>query len=125
MTPARLSIAVLLALGAAPALAHGPFDGFWAFDPEICENERGTTDLVPIMIDLPVIEGYESHCVMDRIERIAEGETWYVDLTCTGEGETWTRETLFALDRDVDGNVRRLIEIDLEFGTATVFSKCD
>lgn len=125
MTPARFAISALLALAASPALAHGPFDGFWAFDPEICDNERGTTDMVPLMIDFPVIEGYESRCMFDSMQRIGEGDAWRAELSCTGEGDTWSRTAMFALDRDIEGNIRRLIDIDLDDGMVMVFEPCD
>jgi hypothetical protein len=125
MPIARFAFAAVLWIGVVPAVAHGPFDGFWAFDPDICGNDRGTTDLVPIMIDFPHIQGYESQCTFETMERIGEGDAWRAELTCSGEGETWTRKAMFALDRDIEGSIRRLIEIDLDDGLVMVFEPCD
>jgi hypothetical protein len=46
-------------------------------------------------------------------------------MTCRGEGEEVTRRSIFGLDRDVDGNPRQLVEIDLGDGMVIVRQPCD
>lgn len=125
MTRTRLIVSAAVVLAAGQAAAHGPFDGFWAIEPDWCGNEAGTTDQVPLMIDLPIVRGHESQCVIDSFQRIGGGDAWRTELSCTGEGETWTRRSMFGLDRAADGRPRRLVEIDLDEGTVSVFTRCD
>lgn len=126
----RLAVVILpmlpLLVGAASA-AERPFDGRWGFDAEACAAEPGTTDHVPTVIANDEIQYYESHCRIESVAPIggAESSAWNVRLSCSGEGETWTSEEIFAIDYGIDGRRRQLIEIDLAYGTVTVRQACD
>jgi hypothetical protein len=104
-----------------------PFDGRWGFDPDACALQPGESDLVPTVIAHDEIQYYESHCRIETVEPIggAESSAWRVRLSCSGEGETWTSEEIFAIDYGIDGRRRQLIEIDLEDGFVVVRQACD
>lgn len=125
----RLAVIILpmLLLLAGAAAAERPFDGRWGFDVEACAAEPGTTDRVPTVIANDEIQYYESHCRIERVEAIGggEGAAWRVRLSCSGEGETWTSDEIFAIDYGIDGRRRQLIEIDLAYGTVAVRQACD
>lgn len=109
--PAILAATLLLA---APAAAHGPFDGYWAEDPEWCGEDMFYSRNSPLMLDLPLIQGYFGECVIETFEPVAEGgDAWRAGLSCSGEGQEWTDERLFAVDRDDDGAPQTLVEIGL------------
>ena len=52
-------------------------------------------------------------------------DAWRVKLTCSGEGETWTREALFAIDRGTETRRPQWIDIDMETGSVIVRQYCD
>ena len=50
---------------------------------------------------------------------------WRAETQCPGEGEEWTNDSVFAIDRDSDGNARQLIEVDMKDGFVTVLQVCE
>lgn len=111
-----------------PAIAQepGPFDGRWAWDPEICANERGSGDLVPSEFRGTSVEHYESRCDISSLTPIGDMEqAWEATLTCSGEGEEWTVDVIYALDSDPDGKPGLLIEIDRTDGMVVVRHYCE
>lgn len=122
-----LPAALLPLLAAAPAAAHGPFDGRWGFNVEACSAEPGTSDLVPTEIHGNEIQYYESRCTVDDLVPIGgEGsQAWRVKLTCSGEGETWTGDEIFAIDIGTGASRPQLIEIDMETGMVIARQACD
>lgn len=122
-----LATATLVICSLTTAAAHGPLDGAWALDLADCAEDRPPTDIVPMIIDGNVIDYYESRCILMDPEQIGQsGHMWRGRLSCTGEGETWDGgEVIFALEGILDGIARRLIEFDLESGTATVHENCN
>ena len=117
---------LLIAVFVVPALAAGPLDGRWAYDAEICANEPGSGDLVPTVIHDGKIDYYESHCEILEINHIgAQGSAWRVRSTCSGEGEVWTGESIFAIDHGNNERRRQLTEIDLADGIVMVSQACD
>ena len=123
----RLLIALPILIAGGPAFADGPFDGRWGFDADACSFEPGTSDLVPTEIHGNEIQYYESHCVIDDLVPLGgEGtNAWRVRLTCSGEGETWTRDAMFAIDYGTDERRPQLINIDMETGSVIVRQSCD
>jgi hypothetical protein len=118
-------ILVLSVVGAAGA--ERPFDGRWGLDAESCALQPGESDLVPTVIADDEIHYYESHCRIESVEPIGGENTaaWRVRLACSGEGETWTSEEIFAIDYGAGERRRQLVEIDLEYGTVVVRQACD
>lgn len=123
-TVAALFLMPILA-GAARAETL-PFDGRWGWTAEACDLAPGESDMVPIEIGDETIDYYESACTIGRVEPVGSGDgsAWTVTTTCSGEGETWTAQSIFAIDDRGDGSPRKLIEIDLEAGYAIVRQEC-
>jgi hypothetical protein len=127
MRLAAIILPILLVLAAPASATERPFDGRWGFDAEACALQPGASDLVPTVIANDEIQYYESHCRIEAVEPIGgEGTSaWRVRLSCSGEGETWTSEEIFAIDYGIDQRRRQLIEIDLEDGFVVVRQACD
>lgn len=127
MRPAVILLPILVLSAVAASAAERPFDGRWGFDAESCALQPGESDLVPTVIANDEIRYYESHCRIESVEPIGGENTaaWRVQLSCSGEGETWTSEEIFAIDYGTDGRPRQLIEIDLEYGMVVVRQACD
>lgn len=127
MRPAMIlpPILVLSVVGAAGA--ERPFDGRWGLDAGSCPLQPGESDLVPTVIANDEIHYYESHCRIESVEPIGGENTaaWRVRLSCSGEGETWASEQIFAIDYGTGERRRQLVEIDLEYGTVVVRQACD
>lgn len=120
------SAAGMTLLGAIPAVAEGPLDGRWAWDPAICANERGTTDAIPSEFVGNQILHYESACTITSLTPIGTMEqAWEATMTCGGEGETWEHEVIYALSRAADGSPELLIEIDTNDGMVIVRHHCE
>lgn len=108
------------------AAVAAPFDGRWALDSDDCRNRPGAGDRVPVTIARNRMDFYESACEISALEAIAaQGSAWRVTRTCGGEGETWTVRSIFAVDRDMAGEPRQLIEIDVDNGYVIVRQHCE
>lgn len=117
----------LTPLLAGPALAGPvPFEGRWGWTADACDLAPGESDMVPIEIGDGAIDYYESACTIDRVEPVGAGDgaAWTVTTSCSGEGETWTTRSIFAIDDRGDDSRRQLIEIDLESGFVIVRQEC-
>lgn len=114
---------MLLAL---PAAAHGPFDGSWADDPAWCGTDMLDSFESPMMIDLPVIEFSLGQCVIESFEALGtgDGDSWRAGVSCTGEGDEWEYDAIFAVARDDAGVPQTLVEIELDHGTMRIFHRC-
>ncbi len=120
------AVSLFVAVFSLPAIAAGPLDGRWAFEADICANEPGSGDLIPTVIHDGKIDYYESHCDILEITQIGEqGSAWRVRMTCRGEGEVSTAESIFAIDHGNNERRRQLIEIDLADGIVVVSQACD
>ncbi len=118
---------VLAPLFAGTALAEPmPFDGRWGWDAAACAIGPGEGDGVPIEIGDGVIRYYESECSIDRVVPLGNGAgpAWTVTTTCSGEGETWTSDSIFAIDDRGEDNPRQLVELDLEAGFVVIRQDC-
>lgn len=118
---------ILVPLAAGAALAEpGPFDGRWGWDAAACAIGPGEGDGVPIEIGDGAIRYYESECSIDRVVPLGNGSgpAWTVTTTCSGEGETWTSESVFAIEDRGGDTPRRLIELDMEAGFVVVREDC-
>ena len=126
MRRAAIILPMLILAWAASAVER-PFDGRWGFDAEACALEPGSSDLVPTVIANDEIQYYESHCRIEAVEPIGGENTsaWRVRMTCSGEGETWTSESIFAIDHGTGDRRRQLIEIELADGFVDVRQACD
>lgn len=111
----RLIVAAGLVLGATPALAQTALDGIWALTPDQC----GTFDPGVMVVDTTegYVEFYESSCTIAGWAPIGTQElAWNVALECSGEGMSWVRKSIFALDAPFDAAPLRLVEIELADG---------
>ncbi len=122
-------LAFALLLPAASAMAEPlPFEGRWAYDLAACAVKPGESDMVPTIIANGRIDYYESSCTIDSAEPIGggEGSAWTVKTTCSGEGETWSSESIFAVeDMGDETRPRQWIDIDLGSGFVIVRRACD
>jgi hypothetical protein len=127
MRLAAIILPILPVLAGAALAEERPFDGRWGLDAETCERAPGTSDVVPAVIANDEIQYYESHCRIEAVEPIGGENTsaWRVRMTCSGEGETWASESIFAIDHGTGDRRRQLIEIDLEYGFVDVRQACD
>lgn len=112
------------------AVAHAeplPFDGRWGWNVDTCAYKPGESDMVPVVIADGEIRYYESLCTIDSIAPLAreDGSAWTVKMSCGGEGETWTEESILAIDDGAGERRRQLIDIDKESGSVTVRQDCD
>ena len=116
-----VSSVALLLMAATPALAAEPFEGSWAYD---CTIPAG--DLVPTVIKDGRIIYYESECDIDSVTAIGtDDQAWKVTASCQGEGETWDRNMMLAVERGNEGEPVQLIEIDLDEGYVIANDRCD
>ena len=123
----------LWGLAALPLIAGAalgeplPFDGRWGWNVEACAYEPGESDMVPTVIANGEILYYESLCTIESVEPIGGegGSAWRVGLACGGEGETWTKESILAIDDGAGERRRQLIDIDIESGFVAVRQDCD
>lgn len=107
-------LALLLALLPAAAAAQS-LEGRFALDPAACEAADETR---PIVVTPGAIDFHESRCTLADPEPVAGlgGATLFA-MTCTGEGETWTRRVLLA--PLLDGGLARVEE-----GFAATYVRC-
>jgi hypothetical protein len=117
---------LMLMIAVSPAMAQSPLDGRWAWSPEICGNSVDGGEAVPSLFAGNEIDHYESRCTITSLTPIGtSGAAWNAAMDCTGEGEEWSRNAIFAIDRDEDGAPRLLIEIDRDEGYVVVRHWCD
>lgn len=119
---------ILVPFLAGGALAQPlPFDGRWGWNVDACAYKAGESDMVPVVIANGEIQYYESHCTIERIEPVGldGGTAWRVEMACGGEGETWTAESILAIDDGAGERRRQLIDIDMDSGAVTVRQDCD
>jgi hypothetical protein len=120
-TLAVAAVALLLS-GAAVA---SPFDGKWTLNPKACSNADRDDGLATIADKK--ITYWESECTITKIAPIGEGDpasVWRVETACSGEGENWTKDSVFAIDRDAEGAARQLVEIEMNEGYVVVLQAC-
>jgi hypothetical protein len=120
----RLPI-VVLAILLSGAAAASPIDGRWAWSSEGCNVAEGSGDVGPNVFSGDTLRYFESECKIVKIEPIGDqAAAWRAQTQCSGEGEEWTNDSVFAIDRDSDGNARQLVEVDMEDGFVTVLQAC-
>lgn len=123
MIRSSVVVAFLAISGAAFA---GPLDGRWAMTPEDCGLAPGMGDRVPLTISGDMFKAYESQCTIAGVEEIGGLDSaWRVTRTCSGEGDTWSIRSIFAIDRDATNAPRQLVEIDLDEGYVIVRQYCN
>lgn len=116
-----IAYATLSILVTSPALAAGPLDGRWFFECGV-----GGGDVVPTVIADARVVRYESECTITDLSPVGSRDrVWRAAATCSGEGETWEEDSLYALDPDADGQPRRLVVIDMTEGFVNVYRRCD
>lgn len=112
--------AVLL-LCMTSAIAAAPFDGKWGHDQATCDADEGDT----VTVANGQITYYESQCDIGPINPIGDSNSaWRAELTCSGEGETWVDDTIFAIDRGNGEEVLQLIEINMTDGSVVARKPC-
>lgn len=126
MTTLPITAAFALFLSAAAAIA-GPLDGRWAYDPKACDVAENSGDVGPGSFAGDKMTYFESECTITKISQMGKGEpasVWRVETACSGEGENWTKDSVFAIDRDADGTARQLVEIEMNEGYVVVLQAC-
>jgi len=126
MRSVAAGLVLLPLLGGLAAAGPLPFEGRWGWTEEACDLRPGESDMVPMEIADGEISYYESHCTIDRVEPVGSGDgsAWTVTTRCTGEGETWTSRSIFAVDDRGDDRRRQLVDIDLGTGFVVVRQDC-
>ena len=97
----KIVLTLALAGLTAPAFAQpAEFDGNWAAEAEWCVNvsKIGTSTPAPISINDGTITGYENTCTILEAWHGPRLKFWYVQSTCTGEGETYADDRVLMLD---------------------------
>lgn len=122
----HIILVVVLSAFAVPAIA-APFDGRWSLDQSNCPEKSSSEDMASITIEGNEVGHYESSCTISKLDPIGDKDlAWRVTGTCSGEGQQWPFESVYAFVRDVaDGAPNRLATIDLETGYATVYRRCE
>lgn len=116
----KLVSSVALLVMTAPAFAAEPFEGSWAYD---CSIPAG--DLVPTVIKDGKIVYYESECDIGSVTPVGTaGQAWKVTASCAGEGETWDRNMMLAVEVGNEGEPVQLIEVDLDAGYVVANRRC-
>lgn len=112
----RIVLALIgLVVGCAAAIAETA-DGIWALSVANC-TEISSPSVMTVNTQKALVSFYESECAIISSEAIGDqGLAWRVGLSCSGEGETWIRDTIYALDLPFDGGPERLVEIDMTDG---------
>jgi hypothetical protein len=122
----RAGFAAVVVFVVSTAAAANPLDGRWGLSRDDCRRAPGTSDRVPVTIAGTRMDFYESVCEIAAIEAIGgQDAAWRVSRNCRGEGESWTVRSIFAIDRDIAGTARQLIEINLDSGYVVVRQHCD
>lgn len=97
------------------------FEGSWGRVGNQCAS-RG--DIIPIVITSSELLFYESRCGLADVKPVGEaGMTWQVDAECSGEGEQWIDNYIFALT--ADSEPQTLVMIDMGYGDAWLLERCD
>ena len=97
---ARAGLAMALMSGAAIAqtVQPGDFNGDWtAGDPSACVLFRDSENFA-MRIENGVMQGLESSCDMRDPVPVRGMGALLFDMSCGGEGETWTYRALFMQD---------------------------
>ncbi len=123
---AVLFTALACSFATAAFVDPGPLDGHWAMAREACTNTENNGDIVPTVIEGNAITYFESACTITDMTPIGTQESaWRVKTDCSGEGETWSQELIYAIDRDPNGKPLQLVEVDMQEGYVIVSQYCD
>lgn len=116
------SIGFLAATGIASAET---LDGRWALYAEGC-GEQFNDGILVIDTAAGTLRYWESECTLTALTPIGVGEAaWRTTMSCAGEGETWQRDAILAIDVPLDGvGTARLVEIDITDGYVVSHVRC-
>ncbi len=118
-------VALTAAIASTSASAQGPVYSRWGWDAEACIIQPGEGDGVPLVIEGNELTYYESACTITNWTPIGTAEAaWQVTMQCAGEGETWEKESILAIDRGDYGVPVQLIEIDAVHGNVETRTYC-
>lgn len=117
MTCAR-ALAVVLTLGAATAVAAGPFDGTYR------QNANAECGLVgsdggALRIAGGIFYGVEMQCRMSRPVDVVDMDATLYTMECSGEGQQWTERALLMKSAENEGGL-----IMVWNGYAFKYSRC-
>ncbi|MCW5715607.1 MAG: hypothetical protein KIT43_13940 [Bauldia sp.] len=112
-------------LAASGIASAATLDGRWSYIAAECAAEISDAILV-IDTVAGTMRYWESECTLTMLQPFGTFETaWRVQMGCTGEGEFWDRDAIFAIDVPADGDgTPRLIEIDLTDGYVVTRAWC-
>ena len=112
-----------LLLATSTAMAH-VLDGRWAFNLEAC-NADYPDSAFTVNVAAGEILYWESSCSFDSVAQVGEfGEIWRAAMSCNGEGETWTTDTIFGVYDAYDGTPVTLVQMDLNLGFVLLAVRC-
>jgi hypothetical protein len=97
------------------------------YDPQACDVAENSGDVGPGVFAGDKMTYFESECTITKISPIGEREpasVWRVETACSGEGENWTKDSVFAIERDANGIARQLVEIEMNEGYVVVLQAC-
>jgi len=108
------SMGFLVSAGIASAET---LDGRWSLYAADCAVEF-SDGILTIDTAAGVLRYWETLCTINTLTPVGTFEAaWQSQMTCSGEGYTWERDVMLAVDVPLDGDgTPRLIEIDLGDG---------
>lgn len=113
----RALFASLGFLASAGIASAETLDGRWSLFAADCTVEL-SDGILTIDTVAGVMRYWESECIINTLTPVGTFEAaWQAQVSCSGEGDTWQRDVLLAVDVPLDGDgTPRLIEIDLGDG---------
>ncbi|MCC6737181.1 MAG: hypothetical protein IT534_13790 [Bauldia sp.] len=108
------SLGFLATAGIANAAA---IDGRWSLFAADCTAELSDA-ILTVDTAAGTLRYWESECTITNLTAIGTFESvWQLEMSCSGEGDTWQRTALLAVDIPLDGDGSpRLIEVSLDDG---------
>ncbi len=119
------SFAGLMLLVPAVAAAS-PIDGRWTLSKDGCAIAESDDSAGPFTFADDKMTFFESECVLKEIAPIGDaGIAWRAKAACSGEGEEWMTDWVLGMDKDGDGKVVHLVQVDMTDGFTTVYYPCE
>jgi hypothetical protein len=116
------SIGFLAATGIAAA---DTLEGRWSLYADGC-NQEISDGILTVDLQEGTFNYWESECTITNVTPVGIAEVaWQVKFECSGEGDFWEYEAIYAIDTPVDGaGPTRLVELDLLGGYVVSRVRC-